>query len=164
MSTATEPEPQADAGPGRGLKTVMKSGTVCELAGITARQLEFWTNTDLIRPSVQDASGPGYARVYSIDDVVVVKVVRHLLDGGFSLQSTRAVVQPVRDALALGIHPHCWLVLGPQVETTALLEPAIRRQGGGMFAVLDLAAIATETLHDVDEWDKAHKFPAPSAD
>ncbi len=39
--------------------------TACQAAKITYRQLDYWARTDLVRPSVTDASGSGSRRRYS---------------------------------------------------------------------------------------------------
>ena len=41
-----------------------------EIAGITYRQLDYWARTDLVRPSMTDASGSGSRRRYSYGDLL----------------------------------------------------------------------------------------------
>jgi DNA-binding transcriptional MerR regulator len=56
----------------------------------TSRQLRYWDQIGLVRPSVQGTGGrPGIARLYSFRDLVALKVVKSLLDGGMSLQRVR---------------------------------------------------------------------------
>jgi DNA-binding transcriptional MerR regulator len=58
--------------------------------GSTARQLRYWDQIGLLRPSVQETGGrPGVPRLYSFRDLVALKVVKSLLDGGMSLQRVR---------------------------------------------------------------------------
>ena len=58
--------------------------------GCTARQLRYWDQIGLVRPSVQSTGGrPGVPRMYSFRDMVALKVVKSLLDGGMSLQRVR---------------------------------------------------------------------------
>lgn len=45
---------------------------VCELAGITYRQLDYWTRIGLIAPSVAVSNGSGTRRRFSARDVKVV--------------------------------------------------------------------------------------------
>ncbi len=62
----------------------------CRLTGCTPRQLRYWDQIGLVRPSVQSTGGrPGVPRLYSFRDLVALKVVRSLLDGGMSLQKVR---------------------------------------------------------------------------
>ncbi|HEV8420258.1 MAG TPA: MerR family transcriptional regulator, partial [Actinomycetota bacterium] len=58
--------------------------------GCTPRQLRYWDQIALVRPSVQQTGGrPGVPRLYSFRDLVALKVVKSLLDGGMSLQRVR---------------------------------------------------------------------------
>ena len=60
------------------------------LTGCTPRQLRYWDQVGLVRPSVQATGGrPGVPRFYSFRDLVALRVVRSLLDGGMSLQRIR---------------------------------------------------------------------------
>jgi DNA-binding transcriptional MerR regulator len=60
------------------------------LTGCTSRQLRYWDQVGLVKPSVQGTGGrPGVPRLYSFRDLVALKVVRSLLDGGMSLQRIR---------------------------------------------------------------------------
>ena len=60
------------------------------LTGCTPRQLRYWDQIGLVRPSVQSTGGrSGVPRMYSFRDLVALKVVRSLLDGGMSLQRIR---------------------------------------------------------------------------
>jgi len=61
-----------------------------KFTGCTSRQLRYWDQIGLVEPSVQGTGGrPGVARLYSFRDLVALKVVRSLLDGGMSLQRVR---------------------------------------------------------------------------
>ena len=69
---------------------------VCNIVGITYRQLDYWARTDLLRPSVSDARGSGTQRVYSYTDLLQLKVIKQLLDAGVSLRSTRKAIECLR--------------------------------------------------------------------
>lgn len=62
---------------------------VCNIVGITYRQLDYWARTDLIRPSLATARGSGSQRLYSFGDIVQLRVVKRLLDAGMSLKKIR---------------------------------------------------------------------------
>jgi DNA-binding transcriptional MerR regulator len=62
----------------------------CKFTGCTPRQLRYWDQIGLVKPSVQQTGGrPGVPRLYSFRDLVALRVVRSLLDGGMSLQRVR---------------------------------------------------------------------------
>ena len=61
----------------------------CKIVGITYRQLDYWTRTGLVTPSVQEATGSGSQRLYSFNDLLQLKVIKSLTDAGASLQKVR---------------------------------------------------------------------------
>ena len=72
----------------------------CKIVGITYRQLDYWTRTGLVDPSIQPAHGSGTQRLYSFNDLLQLKVVKNLTDAGASLQKVRQAIDYVRDNLA----------------------------------------------------------------
>ena len=67
------------------------------LTGCTPRQLRYWDKIGLVMPSVQGTGGrPGVPRLYSFRDLVALRVVTSLLDGGMSLQRVRRAYQFLR--------------------------------------------------------------------
>jgi DNA-binding transcriptional MerR regulator len=71
----------------------------CKIVGITYRQLDYWTRTGLVEPTVQAATGSGSQRLYSFNDLLQLKVVKSLTDAGASLQKVRQAIDYVRDHL-----------------------------------------------------------------
>jgi DNA-binding transcriptional MerR regulator len=76
--------------------TGYRGPTACNAAGITYRQLDYWARTGLIEPTVRGAKGSGSQRLYSFQDILLLKVVKRLLDAGISLQQIRTAVQHLR--------------------------------------------------------------------
>ncbi|MGH2724191.1 MAG: MerR family transcriptional regulator [Actinomycetota bacterium] len=67
------------------------------LTGCTPRQLRYWDQIGLVRPSIQQTGGrPGVPRLYSFRDLVSLRVVTSLLDGGMSLQRVRRAYEFLR--------------------------------------------------------------------
>src|SRR5437899_12907480 len=62
---------------------------VCKLVGISYRQLDYWARTDLVTPSVRDAGGSGTQRLYSFQDLVMLRVIEKLLNAGPSVRPVR---------------------------------------------------------------------------
>jgi len=62
---------------------------VSKITGLSARQIDSWDRTDLIKPSVQEASGKGSTRLYSFNDLIQFRVAKAILDGGISLQKLK---------------------------------------------------------------------------
>ena len=69
---------------------------VCSIVGITYRQLDYWTRTGLVRPSVAEANGSGTQRRYSFRDLVELKVIKQMLDAGIELRSARKAIESLR--------------------------------------------------------------------
>lgn len=75
------------------------------LTSCTAHQLRYWDQVGLVRPSVQRSDGrQGKARLYSFRDLVALKVIRSLLDGGMSLQQVRRAYSFLRQRAGLDRH------------------------------------------------------------
>ena len=70
---------------------------VCKIVGITYRQLDYWARTELVTPSIRDASGSGTQRLYSFQDLVTLRVIKNLLDTGVALQRVRVAVESLHD-------------------------------------------------------------------
>lgn len=71
----------------------------CKIVGITYRQLDYWTRTELVVPTVQAAHGSGTQRMYSFNDLLQLKVIKSLTDAGASLQKVRQALDYVRGEL-----------------------------------------------------------------
>ena len=71
----------------------------CKIVGITYRQLDYWTRTGLVAPTVQTAKGSGTQRLYSFNDLLQLKVIKSLTDAGASLQKVRQALDYVKSDL-----------------------------------------------------------------
>jgi DNA-binding transcriptional MerR regulator len=119
---------------------------VCDIVGITYRQLDHWARTDLVRPSLAEAHGSGTRRRYSYEDVLQLKVIRKLLDGGQSLQAVRKVIDRLR-VEGQSVSTANLVISG---DTVALARNGdelvdLLRGGQGVLAlVLELAGVKAE--------------------
>ena len=55
--------------------------TVCKVVGITYRRLDYWARTDLVTPSIRNATGSGSQRLHSFPDNLVLTIGRGLQGG-----------------------------------------------------------------------------------
>lgn len=77
----------------------------CQFTNCTEHQLRYWDQIGLVKPSVQSTGGrPGVRRLYSFRDLVALKVVKALLDGGMSLQRVRRAYDFLRKKAGLDQH------------------------------------------------------------
>jgi DNA-binding transcriptional MerR regulator len=72
--------------PGR----LYRAAIVCSAAGVTYRQLDYWTRTGLV-------PGVGSPPQYSRRQIVEAKLIKQLLNAGVSLQAVRATMSEIRD-------------------------------------------------------------------
>ena len=75
---------------------VFGSAEVSQITGISCRQLAYWDITGLLKPSVRPASGRGSRRLYSIRDLVKLKIIIRLLNNSLSLQRVRSSLQFIK--------------------------------------------------------------------
>ena len=71
--------------------------TVAQLAGITYRQLDYWTRTGLVSASITPAAGSGTRRLYSFCDILIIKIIASLLAAGLSLKAVRTALTTLAD-------------------------------------------------------------------
>jgi len=117
-----------------------------EIVGITYRQLDYWARTDLLRPSVSDASGSGTRRQYSYKDLLELKAIKTLLDAGIKLESVREVFTYMREQMGEDIASANLVIHGTTSVLTRSGEELIDlvRKGQGVLNVLPLAGIKDE--------------------
>jgi DNA-binding transcriptional MerR regulator len=124
------------------------SGTqAAKVVGITYRQLDYWARTDLIRPSLSDASGSGSRRRYSYKDLLELRVIKTLLDAGIKLESVREVFNYLREHVTTDIASAHLVINGNSVvlaRGNELID--VLNKGQGVLNVLSLAGVK----HEVD--------------
>ena len=131
-----------------------------EIVGISYRQLDYWARTDLIRPSLTDASGSGSRRRYSYQDLLELRVIKTLLDAGIKLESVREVFNYLRKHVTSDI-ASAHLVISGQTVVLAQGDELIDvvKQGQGVLNVLSLAGVK----NDVDAQLIPLRFEHPEA-
>jgi DNA-binding transcriptional MerR regulator len=132
--------------------------------GCTPHQLRYWDRISLVRPSVQQTGGrPGVRRLYSFRDLVSLRVIRSLLEGGMSLQRVRRAIEFLRKKAGLDEHlSELKLVTdGKSVfkicRTDGELLDALREGQMAFFLAIDdiarsVDARVTQYLYDRDEF------------
>jgi DNA-binding transcriptional MerR regulator len=126
---------------------------VCDIVGITYRQLDYWARTDLIRPSIADARGSGTQRRYSYRDLLELKVIKKLLDGGVSLQLARRAIEYLRKNLGEDIASASLVLNGPGSVLTRSDGEIIDlvRRGQGVLNIVPLGRVVDELQAAIHE-------------
>lgn len=119
-----------------------------EIAGISYRQLDYWARTDLVRPSLADATGSGSRRRYSYADLVELKIVKRLLDAGISLAAVRSAFGYLRDQLGENVASAHLVLSGTSAvlvrDGEELIDVVNRFKGQGVLNLLALSDVQTE--------------------
>jgi DNA-binding transcriptional MerR regulator len=117
-----------------------------EIVGITYRQLDYWARTDLMRPTLSDATGSGSRRRYSYTDLLELRVIKSLLDAGIRLESVREVFTYLRDDLGSDVSSASLVIQGSSsvlIRTDGELIDLVKR-GQGVLNILPLAGVREE--------------------
>jgi DNA-binding transcriptional MerR regulator len=135
--------------------------------GCTPHQLRYWDRISLVKPSVQQTGGrPGVRRLYSFRDLVSLRVIKSLLEGGMSLQRVRRAIEFLRKKAGLDEHlSELKLVTdGKSVfkicRTDGELLDALREGQMAFFLAIDdiarsVDARVTQYLYDREEFISA---------
>lgn len=125
-----------------------------EIVGITYRQLDYWARTDLVRPSLSDASGSGSRRRYSYTDLLELRVIRSLLDAGIRLENVREVFTYLRENLGTDISSASLVIQGSTsvlIRSDGELIDLVRR-GQGVLNILPLGGVLEEMDARISEF------------
>jgi len=120
------------------------SGTqTAKIVGITYRQLDYWARTDLIKPSLVEATGSGSRRRYSYRDLLELRVIKTLLDAGIKLESVRDVFSNLRENVGSDISSANIVISG---TTSVVLQTSdelieLMSKGQGVLNILPLAGV-----------------------
>ncbi len=144
------PEPQERAGDGAAAELGFSGTQTAKVVGISYRQLDYWARTDLIRPSLSDASGSGSRRRYSYSDLLELKTIKKLLDAGIKLEQVRKVFAYLREHVSTDIAAAHIVIDGGSVmlcDGTQLID--VLQHGQGVLNVLSLGGVKDELEADL---------------
>ena len=92
----------------RAARDLYRVGDVAKIIGISRRQLQYWDETDLVRPGARTPGG--HAR-YAFEDLVALKTAKRLIDAGVSVQRIRKSIRALREILPAVERPLAEVVL-----------------------------------------------------
>jgi len=128
-----------------------RTGEVVELVGVSRRQLQYWAQTDLIRPS--NRTKGGHHR-YTFEDLVALAAAKRLIDAGVSVQRIRRSIEELRRILPTVRRPLAELVLVATGDVVLVFrEDAAFEAVSGQEWVLEVADLQRE----VDSWRRSTK-------
>lgn len=114
-----------------------------KIVGITYRQLDYWARTNLIRPSLADASGSGTKRRYTYRDLLKLKAVKALIDSGIRLALIRKVFEFLEEKLDEDVVQVNLVIQGASVMMERGEDEIIDllHNGQGVLNILPLAVV-----------------------
>ncbi|MDG1367580.1 MAG: MerR family transcriptional regulator [Acidimicrobiales bacterium] len=114
-----------------------------EIVDITYRQLDYWARTDLVKPSMTEATGSGSRRQYSYRDLLELKVIKSLLDAGIRLEQVRKVFAYMRNQLGEDVASANLVIDGSNSVLVNTGEELIDllQNGQGVLNVLPLSGV-----------------------
>jgi len=120
------------------------SGTqTAKIVGITYRQLDYWARTDLLKPSLAEATGSGSRRLYSYRDLLELRIIKTLLDAGIKLESVRDVFKNLRASVGADISSANIVISGTTSVVLRTNDELIElmSKGQGVLNILALAGV-----------------------
>ena len=124
------------------LETGFSGTRAAKIVGISYRQLDYWARTDLVRPSLSDASGSGSRRAYSYRDLLELRVIKSLLDAGIKLESVRTAFSYLREHVDSDIASAHLVISGGDVilcDGDELVD--VMRRGQGVLNILAISGV-----------------------
>lgn len=108
------------------IQTGIPTRTVSNVTGIAMATLQYWVKSDLITPSVRGRSGRRRTMLWSVDDLVALRVFADLRRQGCSLQGIRKAMKLITQQ---------W---GELIQSTVLTY-----QEGDLFCVMEAGDLAS---------------------
>jgi DNA-binding transcriptional MerR regulator len=137
---------------------------VCNIVGITYRQLDYWDRTGLSRPSLAKARGSGSQRLYGYRDLLELKVIKQLLDAGVNLRQARRAIECLRESVGEDLTTANLVLVGEGSVLVRTGEEIIDllRGGQGVFNIVPLAGVVGEVDAAILRIEPAKQAPETS--
>ena len=71
---------------------------VARIVGASRRRLAYWDKTGLLSPSLEVATDRGLCRLYSVQDIIDIKILVRLRQSSLSLQRIRASFRFIKES------------------------------------------------------------------
>ncbi len=129
-------------------KMTYTSNEVCEIIGVSRRQVQHWDKTGLIQPGLRTKGG--HSR-FTFQDLISFKTAKKLLDAGVSLHRIRRSISELRRILPTVKRPLAELTLVATGEVVLVFyEGAVFEAISGQEWIVEVA----EVQRSVDKWNK----------
>ena len=133
----------------REARELFRAGDAVEIVRISRRQLQYWAQTDLIRPSAMTPGGHGR---YTFEDLVALKAAKRLIDAGISVQRVRKSIRALTKLLPSVERPLSQLVLVATGDVVLAFKDGTAFEAlSGQEWVFEVARFVREVEH----WKRA---------
>ncbi len=134
------------------------SSEAMRFTGCSYNQLRYWDKVNLVRPSIKGTGGrPGVRRIYNLQDLVALRVIKSLIDNGLSLQRIQRAWKYLRREGDLekhlaeaGLFPDRYgtTILAPHPESHVIIDTL----ASGQFVFIEVMGKVVEEVKD----DRSH--------
>lgn len=129
-------------------KTTFTSREVCEIIGVSRRQVQHWDKTRLIEPGFRTSGG--HSR-YTFQDLISFKTAKKLLDAGVSLQRIRRSISQLNRILPTVKRPLVDLTLVATGDVVLVFyEGAVFEAVSGQEWIVEVV----EVQQAVEKWSR----------
>jgi DNA-binding transcriptional MerR regulator len=126
---------------------------VIQILDVSRRQLQYWAQTGLVKPTVLTPGGHGR---YTFEDLVALKTAKRLIDAGVSVQRIRKSIAALKRLLPTVRSPLAELVLVATGDVVlAFRDGAAFDAVSGQEWVFEVAQLQRE----VEAWQRASAEP-----
>lgn len=80
-------------------ETLYTTAEVAKITGFSVRQLDYWARKNMVLPSYHQAHGSGSRRLYTIDDLVQLNIIRRLKQYNWSTQKIHKAINILKDVM-----------------------------------------------------------------
>ena len=123
-------------------------GQICNIVGVSKRQIQYWNISGLINPTSKTDGGHGR---YTFQDLIALKAVRKLIDAGVSVQRIRRNIGELMKILPRVKRPLEELTLVATGDVILVFyEETAFEAVSGQELILDIA----DVYRDVEKWQK----------
>ncbi len=130
------------------------SSEAMRFTGCSYNQLRYWDRVSLVKPSIKGTGGrPGVRRIYNLQDLVALRVIKSLIDNGLSLQRIQRAWKYLRREGDLDQHlaqaglfadPFGTTILAPHPQSKAIIDTL----SNGQFVFIEVMGKVVEEVED----------------
>ncbi len=138
-------------------RDLYRASDVVQIVKISRRQLQYWAQTELIRPSARTPGGHGR---YTFEDLVALKAAKRLIDAGVSVQRIRKSIRVLQRTLPTVQRPLTELILVATGDVLLAFKDGTAFDAiSGQEWVFEVAAFQRE----VEAWRDSTRAATPPA-